>query len=47
MAADAGTLVPAAGERYTGAIITDKIADLVLVRPAHWGYYVGSRSAAR
>ena len=41
MAADAGTLVPPPGERYTGAIITDKIADLVLVRPLHWGYYVG------
>ena len=39
--ADAGTLVPPPGERYTGAIITDKIADLVLVRPMHWGYYAG------
>ena len=41
MATDAGTLVPPPGERYTGAIITDKIADLVLVRPMHAGYYVG------
>ncbi len=41
MAADAGTLVPSRGERYTSAIITDKIADLVLERPLHWGYYVG------
>src|SRR5689334_23634146 len=40
-ATDAGTLVPPAGERYTGAIITDKIADLVLVRPMHAGYYIG------
>ena len=39
--AEAGTLVPPPGERYTGAIITDKIADLVLVRPMHWGYYAG------
>jgi molybdopterin-containing oxidoreductase family membrane subunit len=39
--ADAGTLIPPPGERYTGAIITDKIADLVLVRPMHWGYYLG------
>jgi molybdopterin-containing oxidoreductase family membrane subunit len=39
--ADAGTLVPPPGERYTGAIITDKIADLVLLRPMHWGYYAG------
>jgi molybdopterin-containing oxidoreductase family membrane subunit len=39
--ADAGTLVPPPGERYTGAIITDKIADLVLVRPMHWGYCAG------
>jgi Ni/Fe-hydrogenase subunit HybB-like protein len=39
--ADAGTLVPPPGERYTGAIVTDKIADLVLVRPMHWGYYLG------
>jgi Ni/Fe-hydrogenase subunit HybB-like protein len=41
MATDAGTLVPPPGESYTGAIITDKIADIVLVRPMHWGYYVG------
>ena len=41
MAADAGTLVPPRGQRYTGAIVTDKIADLVLVRPMHWGYHVG------
>ena len=41
MAASAGTVVPPRGERYTGAIVTDKIADLVLVRPMHWGYYVG------
>ncbi|HXR56279.1 MAG TPA: NrfD/PsrC family molybdoenzyme membrane anchor subunit [Casimicrobiaceae bacterium] len=36
-----GTLVPPRGERYTGAIITDKIADLVLVRPMHRGFYIG------
>src|SRR5581483_2015097 len=41
MTADAGTIVPTRGERYTGAIITDKMADLVLVRPMHWGFYVG------
>ena len=27
--------------RYNGAIITDKIADIVLERPLHWGYVVG------
>ena len=39
--ADAGTLVPPSGRRYTGAIVTDKIAELVLVRPMHWGFHVG------
>ncbi len=41
MSTDVGTIIPSPGQRYTGAIITDKIADLVLVRPAHWGYYIG------
>ncbi len=46
MAHDAGTLVPPSGQRYTGALITDKIADLVLERPMHWGFYVGFAASA-
>ena len=46
MSADAGTLQPSPGQRYTGAILTDKIADLVLDRPMHWGYYVGFATSA-
>jgi len=38
--ADAAVAV-SSGPRYTGAIITDKIAGLVLARPMHWGFAVG------
>jgi molybdopterin-containing oxidoreductase family membrane subunit len=29
------------GPRYTGAVITDRIAGIVLARPTHWGFWVG------
>ncbi|HEY1328642.1 MAG TPA: NrfD/PsrC family molybdoenzyme membrane anchor subunit [Casimicrobiaceae bacterium] len=29
------------GPRYTGAVITDRIAGIVLARPTHWGFRVG------
>ncbi|HET7404185.1 MAG TPA: NrfD/PsrC family molybdoenzyme membrane anchor subunit [Usitatibacter sp.] len=38
--AEAATLA-SHGPRYTGAIVTDKIADIVLERPMHWGFVVG------
>src|SRR4051812_4483355 len=41
MSTDAGTVAPAPGRRYTGATVTDKISELVLVRPMHWGFMVG------
>src|SRR5438046_10664436 len=31
---------------YTDAAITDKIADIVLTRPAHWGWIAGMAIAA-
>jgi molybdopterin-containing oxidoreductase family membrane subunit len=40
MPAEAATLGPH-GPRYTGAIVTDKIAEIVLDRPMHWGFVVG------
>jgi molybdopterin-containing oxidoreductase family membrane subunit len=33
---------PVLAGRYTDASITDKIADIVLVRPAHWGWVAGA-----
>jgi molybdopterin-containing oxidoreductase family membrane subunit len=39
--AAAATLATAHGPRYTGAIVTDKIADIVLDRPMHWGFVIG------
>src|SRR6266498_862529 len=39
-------IASAATTRYTGAIITDRIADLVLVRPMHWGFIAGFAIAA-
>jgi molybdopterin-containing oxidoreductase family membrane subunit len=29
------------GPRYTGAVITDRIAGIVLTRPTHWGFWLG------
>src|SRR5690349_23586750 len=40
MGADLTATLPQ-GRRYTGAIITDKIAGIVLERPMHWGYLLG------
>jgi len=31
-------LAPPPGPRYSGAVITDRIADIVLARPVHWGW---------
>jgi Ni/Fe-hydrogenase subunit HybB-like protein len=35
-----GAIATPAGPRYTGASITDTIADVVLERPVHWGWLV-------
>jgi molybdopterin-containing oxidoreductase family membrane subunit len=39
MASDAA--VGSLGPRYTGAVITDRIAGIVLARPMHWGFWLG------
>ena len=36
-----GAIATPVGPRYTGASITDKIADVVLERPVHWAWVVG------
>jgi len=36
-----GSIATPLGPRYTGASITDKIADVVLERPVHWAWVVG------
>ena len=40
-ASRSAAIAPGYGPHYAGAIITDKIADLVLERPMHWGFVVG------
>jgi len=35
------TLASPAAPRYSGAVITDRIADIVLARPVHWGWLAG------
>jgi len=37
---------PAPGPRYSGAIITDRIAGIVLERPAHLGFWLGLGAAS-
>jgi len=37
---------PARGPRYSGAIITDRIAGIVLERPAHLGFWLGLGAAS-
>jgi molybdopterin-containing oxidoreductase family membrane subunit len=39
--ASGAAYVTARGPRYTGASISDKIADIVLTRPVHWGWLAG------
>jgi molybdopterin-containing oxidoreductase family membrane subunit len=36
-----GAIATPVGPRYTGASITDKIADVVLERPVHWAWLLG------
>jgi len=37
---------PAPGPRYSGAVITDRIAGIVLERPAHLGFWLGLGAAS-
>src|SRR5690349_19543763 len=41
MAPEAALAGDAPGPRYTGAVITDRIAGIVLARPTHWGFLAG------
>jgi Ni/Fe-hydrogenase subunit HybB-like protein len=41
MAPEATLAGDAPGPRYTGAVITDRIAGIVLARPTHWGFLAG------
>jgi len=41
MAPEAALAGDAPGPRYSGAVITDRIAGIVLARPPHWGFLAG------
>jgi len=41
MAPEAALAGDAPGPRYSGAVITDRIAGIVLARPTHWGFLAG------